>query len=71
MKKVFYKGVPYEFTVRKINSQRIFCLYTDSAVVHEVAERDLDTKSVVSLILEDYYNELTQQEMMRPAICGL
>jgi hypothetical protein len=67
MKKVFYKGVPYEFTVRKTNSQRIFSLYTDSAVVREVAERDLDTKSVVSLILEDYYTELTQQDAMKPA----
>lgn len=63
MEKVYYKGHPYEFTVRKNNSHRVFTLYKDNTVVNEVAEHDLDIKSVVSLILEDYYHELTRQEM--------
>ena len=65
MEKVYYKGQPYEFTVRKNNSYRVFSLYKDNTIITEVAEHDLDIKSVVSLILEDYYNELIQQENAR------
>jgi hypothetical protein len=63
MEKVYYKGQPYEFSVRKNNSHRVFTLYKDNTVINEVVEHDLDIKSVVSLILEDYYHELTRQEM--------
>lgn len=67
MKKVYYKGHPYEFTVRKISGRRLFALYSDNTFVNEVAEHDLDIKSVVSLILEDYYRDLMRQEEFKPS----
>jgi hypothetical protein len=67
MKKVYYKGHPYEFNVHTNNDQRIFTLYQNNVVVHEVAQHDLDINSIVSLVLEEYYNELTQRDM-KPVI---
>jgi len=58
MKKVYYKGLPYDFNVRDDKGERVFALYQDGTVIHEVAQSDLDIKSTVSLILEEYYNEL-------------
>ena len=63
MKRVYYKGQPYEFKVRTTKNERVFALYQDGALVREVAQSDLDIKSVVSLILEEYYNEITAKDM--------
>ncbi len=63
MNKVYYKGHPYEFEVRNNKGERVFALYQDGAVVREVAQSDLDIKSVVSMILDEYYHELTARGM--------
>ena len=63
MKKVYYKGHPYEFQVRNTKGERLFALYQDGALIREVAQSDLDIKSVVSLILEEYYHEITAKDM--------
>lgn len=63
MKKVYYKGHPYEFQVRTTEGERLFALYKDGAFVREVAQSDLDIKSAVSFILEEYYREITMKEM--------
>lgn len=63
MKKVYYKGQAYEFEVRNTESERLFALYQDGALFREVAQSDLDIKSVVSLILDDYYHEIVAREM--------
>jgi hypothetical protein len=41
----------------------LFALYQDGSFVREVAQSDLDIKSVVSLILEEYYQEITSRDM--------
>jgi hypothetical protein len=63
MKKVYFKGHPYEFQVRNTQGGRVFALYQDGSFVREVAQSDLDIKSVVSLILEEYYQEITSRDM--------
>jgi hypothetical protein len=63
MKKVYFKGHPYEFQVRNTQGERLFALYQDGSFVREVAQSDLDIKSVVSLILEEYYQEITSRDM--------
>jgi hypothetical protein len=63
MKRVYYKGHPYEFEVRNTQSGRLFALYKNGTLVREVAQSDLDIKSVVSLILDDYYHEILAKDM--------
>jgi len=57
MKKVYYKGQPYEFkTTGNTVGKRHFQLYKNNVLMHTVQEQELDKKSVVSIILDAYYN---------------
>lgn len=55
MKKLYYRGQPYDFEVSELMGKRYFVLYKDGEVVQYVNEDDLDIRSRVSMILDDYY----------------
>lgn len=58
MKKVYYKGQPYEFkTTGSAIGKRHFQLYKNNVLMHTVHEQELDKKSVVSIILDAYYDD--------------
>jgi hypothetical protein len=55
MKKLYYRGQPYDFEVSELMGKRFFVLYKHGEVVQYVKEDDVDIRSRVSLILDDYY----------------
>jgi hypothetical protein len=55
MKKLYYRGQPYDFEVSELMGKRFFVLYKQGEVVQYVKEDDVDIRSRVSLILDDYY----------------
>ena len=55
MKKLYYRGHPYDFEVSELMGKRFFVLYKQGEVVQYVKEDDVDIRSRVSLILDDYY----------------
>ncbi len=55
MNKLYYRGQPYDFTVSEILGKRYFVLSKDGKVVEHVKEDELDIRSRVSMILDDYY----------------
>ena len=58
MKKVYYKGVPYEYKAVDIGEKRQYSLYQNGLLMHFVEEHELDKKSMVSMVLESYYNSI-------------
>lgn len=55
MKKLYFRGQPYDFEVSELMGQRYFVLYKDGEVIQYVKEDDLDIRSRVSMILDEYY----------------
>ena len=55
MKKVYYKGVAYDYKAVDIGGKRQYSLYEDDHLVHFVEEEELDKKSMVTMILDAYY----------------
>lgn len=55
MKKLYYRGQPYDFEVSELMGKRYFVLYKDGKVVQYVKEDELDIRSRVSMILDEYY----------------
>jgi hypothetical protein len=58
MKKIYYKGVPYEYKAVDIGEKRQYSLYENGILMHFVEEEELDKKSLVTMALESYYNSL-------------
>jgi hypothetical protein len=56
MKKLYYRGQPYDFEVSELLGKRFFVLYKNGEVVQYVKEDELDIRSRVSMILDEYYN---------------
>lgn len=56
MKKLYYRGQPYDFEVAELMGKRFFVLYKDGEVVQYVKEDELDIRSRVSMILDAYYS---------------
>jgi hypothetical protein len=56
MKKLYYRGQPYDFEVSELMGKRFFVLYKDGEVVDYVKEDELDIRSRVSMILDEYYS---------------
>lgn len=68
MKKVFYKGQPYEYrTTGDTVGKRQFVLYKNGVLTHFVQEEDLDKRSVVSMILDAYYRSIMNEQ---PSLLG-
>ena len=55
MKKLYYRGQPYDFEVSELMGKRFFVLYKNGEVVQYVKEDELDIRSRVSMILDAYY----------------
>lgn len=56
MKKLYYRGQPYDFEISEMLGKRYFVLYKNGEVVHYVKEDELDIRSRVSMILDAYYS---------------
>jgi hypothetical protein len=56
MKKLYYRGQPYDFELSELMGKRFFVLYKNGEVVQYVKEDELDIRSRVSMILDAYYN---------------
>jgi hypothetical protein len=56
MKKLYYRGHPYDFEVSELMGKRFFVLYKNGEVLQYVKEDELDIRSRVSMILDEYYN---------------
>ena len=55
MKEVYYKGQPYQYKIIEMGGKRHFQLYENLVLRHSVEQGDLDVRSVVSFILDSYY----------------
>ena len=60
MKKIFYKGVSYEALPIDLAGKKKFALYQQNEFMHFIDVDDVDKRSAVSLILEDYYASLKE-----------
>lgn len=62
MKEVYYKGQPYRYEMVTLAGNRLFVLYREEGeLMHYVREDELDMRTRVSLILQDYYQQLSPQ----------
>lgn len=59
MKKLYYRGQAYDFEVAELMGNRFFVLYRNGEVVQYVKEDEVDIRSRVSMILDDYYRPST------------
>ena len=55
MKEVYYKGQPYQYKVVESGGKRHFHLYENGIFKHSVEQGELDIRSIVSFILDSYY----------------
>lgn len=55
MKEVYYKGNPYQYKVIELGGKRHFHLYENGVLKHSVEQGELDIRSIVSFILDSYY----------------
>jgi hypothetical protein len=55
MKEVYYKGQPYQYKIIDSGGKRHFQLYENGVLRHSVEQGDLDIRSIVSFILDSYY----------------
>jgi hypothetical protein len=56
MKQVFYNGQSYEYRVSEENGERVILLYDRGVLRHRLTESELDKRTQVSFILDNYYN---------------
>jgi hypothetical protein len=57
MKKVSYKGQSYDYTISEKNGVKQFALFKNGVLQYSVIECDLDKRTVVSLVLENYFTK--------------
>lgn len=62
MKRIFYKGVPYESLIIDMEGRKKYALYQNDQFMHFIDEDDVDKKSRVSIILDAYYETLRADE---------
>lgn len=58
MKEVYYKGQPYQYKIIELGGKRHFHLYQNGLLKHSVEQGDLDIRSIVSFILDSYYQNV-------------
>lgn len=61
MKQVFYNGHSYEYRVSERDGIRMFSLYEKGVLRYNLAENELDKRTLVSLILDSYYSKARQK----------
>ena len=64
MKKVYYKGHPYQYKVLGTSQgERQFSLYNrEGLLTHFVTESQLDKKSVLGTIVQAYYRTIMEEQ---------
>ena len=64
MKKVYYKGQPYQFKVSgAVNGERQFSLYNrEGLLTHFVSESQLDKKSLIDTVIQAYYRTIMEEQ---------
>lgn len=55
MNQVLYKGQPFHYQTFEAEGKRYFKLYQNGVLMKTVEQNELDIKSIVSLILDAYY----------------
>lgn len=55
MKEVYYKGHPYQYKIIEVAGKRHFNLYENGLLKHTLEQGELDIRSIVSFILDSYY----------------
>lgn len=58
MKEVYYKGHPYQYKIVEVGGKRQFNLYEGGKLKHSVEQAELDVRSIVSFILDSYYQSV-------------
>lgn len=58
MKEVYFKGQPYQYQVIDVGGTRRFQLFQNGVLKHSVEQGDLDIRSIVSFILDSYYQSI-------------
>lgn len=59
MRRVFYNGRPYEFTLTTTEGGgRYFSLYKKGVLVHFVTEEELDNRWPLTIMLDNYLQEM-------------
>jgi hypothetical protein len=61
MKEVYYKGQPFTYEVINLDGNRTYRLYANGQLVEQVKEDDLDIRSRVTMILDEYYSLTSTQ----------
>lgn len=61
MKQVFYNGHSYEYRVSERDGVRVFSLYEKGVLRYNLKENDLDKRTLVSLILDNYFSRDRQK----------
>ena len=64
MRRIFYKGIPYESLEVALDGKKKFALYQNNEFVHFVDMEEIDNRSRVSLILDDYYESMKSADKM-------
>ncbi|RAW00123.1 hypothetical protein [Pseudochryseolinea flava] len=64
MKRIFYKGIPYESLEVAMDGKKKFALYENNQFIHFVDVEEIDNRSRVSLILDDYYETVRSSDKM-------
>ena len=64
MRRIFYKGIPYESLEVAMDGKKKFALYQDNQFVHFLDVEEIDNRSRVSLILDDYYESMRLSEKL-------
>ena len=52
---VYYKGQPYQYKIIDFEGRRHFQLLDSGILKHTVEQGELDIRSIVSFILDSYY----------------
>lgn len=64
MRRIFYKGIPYDSLEVDMDGRKKFALYQNNKFVHFVDMEEIDNRSRVSLILDDYYESMKSADKM-------
>jgi hypothetical protein len=63
-RRVYFKGDAYDYRAVDIVGRLHYILYQNGIVQHVLPQEELDKGSMVSLILERYYNTPRSSEVM-------
>lgn len=55
MNEVYFKGQPFQYKVIELGGKRHFQLYQNGVLKHTIEQGELDIRSIVSFILDSYY----------------